>query len=210
MEVWGAAYVAGFLAAAGDARVSGSVTVLNDVNSSGTVRGKNYIVENESNDGCIMIRDTGSVARQVMWINSNNRFNLGSDNTAIGTIIRGGGGITLAGATTISGNLFNTGTISTESAIRAALGIVAGNNYGFYVKNASGSQVKLFWLTSGNVCTVGSDSYATSILGKTITASKAISVSSDRRLKRDITVLDGRGTGGIGAVRPDKQRLGTG
>ena len=192
MEVWGAAYVAGFLTAAGDARVSGSVTVLNDVNSSGTVRGKNYIVENESNDGCIMIRDTGSVARQVMWINSNNRFNLGSDNTAIGTIIRGGGGITLAGATTISGNLSNTGTISTESAIRAALGIVAGNNYGFYVKNASGSQVKLFWLTSGNVCTVGSDSYATSILGKTITASKAISVSSDRRLKRDITVLDGR------------------
>ena len=192
MEVWGAAYVAGFLTAAGDARVSGSVTVLNDVNSSGTVRGKNYIVENEANDGHIMIRDTGSVARQVMWISSNNRFNLGSDNTAIGTIIRGGGGITLAGATTISGNLSNTGTISTESAIRAALGIVAGNNYGFYVKNASGSQVKLFWLTSGNVCTVGSDSYATSILGKTITASKAISVSSDRRLKRDITVLDGR------------------
>ena len=117
------------------------------------------------------------------------------------------------------------------------------------MKNASGSLVKLFWLTGGNVCTVGSNDYATSILGKTITASKTITVSSDRRLKRDITVLDGRhqalfdrlrpvsyrlrededgkehiglvaqevqepcgagGTGGIGAVRPDKQRLGTG
>ena len=276
MEVWGAAYVAGFLTAAGDARVSGSVTVLNDVNSSGTVRGKNYIVENEANDGHIMIRDTGSVARQVMWISSNNRFNLGSDNTAIGTIIRGGGGITLnnattvnghvtatgslvtgqnvvipndgsvyirdvnnvarrmltitsanaatvghsalplsvygsgitlAGATTISGNLSNTGTISAGSAVYATTGIVAGNNYGFYVRNASGSQVKLFWLTSGNVCTVGSNDYATSILGKTITASKTITVSSDRRLKRDITVLDGRHQALFDRLRPVSYRL---
>ena len=276
MEVWGAAYVAGFLTAAGDARVSGSVTVLNDVNSSGTVRGKNYIVENEANDGHIMIRDTGSVARQVMWISSNNRFNLGSDNTAIGTIIRGGGGITLnnattvnghvtatgslvtgqnvvipndgsvyirdvnnvarrmltitsanaatvghsalplsvygsgitlAGATTISGNLSVNGVLSTESVIRAALGIVAGNNYGFYVRNASGSQVKLFWLTGGDVCTVGSNDYATSILGKTITASKTITVSSDRRLKRDITVLDGRHQALFDRLRPVSYRL---
>ena len=276
MEVWGAAYVAGFLTAAGDARVSGSVTVLNDVNSSGTVRGKNYIVENEANDGHIMIRDTGSVARQVMWISSNNRFNLGSDNTAIGTIIRGGGGITLnnattvnghvtatgslvtgqnvvipndgsvyirdvnnvarrmltitsanaatvghsalplsvygsgitlAGATTISGNLSNTGTISAGSSVNATTGVAAGNGHGLYVKNASGSLVKLFWLTGGDVCTVGSNDYATSILGKTITASKTITVSSDRRLKRDITVLDGRHQALFDRLRPVSYRL---
>ena len=172
--------------------ISGHVTVTGDVNSSGTVRGKNYIVENEANDGHFMIRDTGGVARYALWMSASNIINLGSDNPSISTTIRGGGGITLANATTISGNLSNTGTISAGSAIYATTGIVAGNGYGFYVKNASGSQVKLFWLTSGNVCTVGSDSYATSILGKTITSSKTITVSSDRRLKRDITVLDGR------------------
>ena len=207
MEVWGAAYVAGFLTAAGDARVSGSVTVLNDVNSSGTVRGKNYIVENEANDGHFMIRDTGGVARYVLWMSASNIINLGSDNSSISTTIRGGGGITLAGATAISGNLSNTGTISAGSAVYATTGIVAGNNYGFYVRNASGSQVKLFWLTSGNVCTVGSDSYATSILGKTITASKTITVSSDRRLKRDITVLDGRHQALLDRLRPVSYRL---
>ena len=187
--------------------ISGRVTVTGDVNSSGTVRGKNYIVENEANDGHFMIRDTGGVARYVLWMSASNIINLGSDNSSISTTIRGGGGITLAGATTISGNLSNTGTISAGSAVYATTGIVAGNNYGFYVRNASGSQVKLFWLTGGNVCTVGSNDYATSILGKTITASKTITVSSDRRLKRDITVLDGRHQALFDRLRPVSYRL---
>ena len=187
--------------------ISGRVTVTGDVNSSGTVRGKNYIVENEANDGHFMIRDTGGVARYVLWMSASNIINLGSDNSSISTTIRGGGGITLAGATTISGNLSNTGTISAGSAVYATTGIVAGNNYGFYVRNASGSQVKLFWLTGGDVCTVGSNDYATSILGKTITASKTITVSSDRRLKRDITVLDGRHQALFDRLRPVSYRL---
>ena len=187
--------------------ISGRVTVTGDVNSSGTVRGKNYIVENEANDGHFMIRDTGGVARYVLWMSASNIINLGSDNSSISTTIRGGGGITLAGATAISGNLSNTGTISAGSAVYATTGIVAGNNYGFYVRNASGSQVKLFWLTGGDVCTVGSNDYATSILGKTITASKTITVSSDRRLKRDITVLDGRHQALLDRLRPVSYRL---
>ena len=248
-------------ATVGTLTVQNNIGVNGDVNSSGTVRGKNCIVENEANDGRIMIRDAGGVARYALWMSASNRICVGNDNSFISTTIRGGGGITLnndttvnghvtatgslvagqnvvihndgsvyirdvnnvarrmltitsanaatvghgalplsvygsgitlAGATTISGNLSNTGTISAGSSVNATTGVAAGNNYGFYVKNASGSLIKLFWLTSGNVCTVGSDSYATSILGKTITASKTITVSSDRRLKRDITVLDGR------------------
>ena len=133
------------------------------------------------NDGSVYIRDVNNVARRMLTITSANAATVGHSALPLSVY---GSGITLAGATTISGNLSVNGVLSTESVIRAALGIVAGNNYGFYVRNASGSQVKLFWLTGGDVCTVGSNDYATSILGKTITASKTITVSSDRRLKR--------------------------
>ena len=171
----------------------GALTVKNDIGVNGhvtatgsLVAGLNVVI---SNDGSVYIRDVNNVARRMLTITSANAATVGHSALPLSVY---GSGITLAGATTISGNLSSTGTISAGSIIQAAFGIVAGNNYGFYVKNASGSQVKLFWLTSGNVCTVGSDSYATSILGKTITSSKTITVSSDRRLKRDITVLDGR------------------
>lgn len=80
------------------------------------------------------------------------------------------GTLKLDGGLEANGRVTATGTISTESAIFAALGIVAGNNYGFYVRNAAGDQLKLFSLTSGDVCTVGNSSCATNILGNTITA----------------------------------------
>ena len=180
----------------GELRVDGHVTATGSL-----VTGQNVVIPN---DGSVYIRDVNNVARSMLTITSANAATVGHSALPLSVY---GSGITLAGATTISGNLSSTGTISAGNIIQAAFGIVAGNNYGFYVRNASGSQVKLFWLTSGNVCTVGSNDYATSILGKTITASKTITVSSDRRLKRDITVLDGRHQALFDRLRPVSYRL---
>ena len=179
-----------------DTTVAGHVTATGSL-----VTGQNVVIPN---DGSVYIRDVNNVARRMLTITSANAATVGHSALPLSVY---GSGITLAGATTISGNLSSTGTISAGNIIQAAFGVVAGNNYGFYVKNASGSLIKLFWLTSGNVCTVGSDSYATSILGKTITASKTITVSSDRRLKRDITVLDGRHQALFDRLRPVSYRL---
>ena len=186
----------------------GALTVQNNIGVAGhvtatgsLVAGLNVVI---SNDGSVYIRDVNNVARRMLTITSANAATVGHSALPLSVY---GSGITLAGATTISGNLSSTGNISAGGIIQADFGIVAGNNYGFYVKNASGSLIKLFWLTSGNVCTVGSDSYATSILGKTITASKTITVSSDRRLKRDITVLDGRHQALFDRLRPVSYRL---
>ena len=180
----------------GELRVDGHVTATGSL-----AAGLNVVIPN---DGSVYIRDVNNVARRMLTITSANAATVGHSALPLSVY---GSGITLAGATTISGNLSVNGVISTRSAVWADFGIVAGNNYGFYVKNASGSQVKLFWLTSGNVCTVGSNDYATSILGKTITASKTITVSSDRRLKRDITVLDGRHQALFDRLRPVSYRL---
>ena len=179
-----------------DTTVNGHVTATGSL-----VTGQNVVIPN---DGSVYIRDVNDVARRMLTITSANAATVGHSALPLSVY---GSGITLAGATTISGNLSNTGTISAGSAVYATTGIVAGNNYGFYVKNASGSLVKLFWLTGGDVCTVGSNDYATSILGKTITASKTITVSSDRRLKRDITVLDGRHQALFDRLRPVSYRL---
>ena len=180
----------------GELRVDGHVTATGSL-----VAGLNVVI---SNDGSVYIRDVNNVARRMLTITSANAATVGHSALPLSVY---GSDITLAGATTISGNLSSTGTISAGNIIQAAFGIVAGNNYGFYVRNASGSLIKLFWLTSGNVCTVGSNDYATSILGKTITASKTITVSSDRRLKRDITVLDGRHQAIFDRLRPVSYRL---
>ena len=180
----------------GELRVDGHVTATGSL-----VAGLNVVIPN---DGSVYIYDVNNVARRMLTITSANAATVGHSALPLSVY---GSGITLAGATTISGNLSSTGNISAGGIIQADFGIVAGNNYGFYVKNASGSLIKLFWLTSGNVCTVGSDSYATSILGKTITASKTITVSSDRRLKRDITVLDGRHQALFDRLRPVSYRL---
>ena len=179
-----------------DTTVDGHVTATGSL-----VTGQNVVI---SNDGSVYIRDVNNVARRMLTITSANAATVGHSALPLSVY---GSGITLAGATTISGNLSVNGVISTGSTVWADFGIVAGNNYGFYVKNASGSHVKLFWLTSGNVCTVGSNDYATSILGKTITSSKTITVSSDRRLKRDITVLDGRHQALFDRLRPVSYRL---
>ena len=180
----------------GELRVDGHVTATGSL-----VAGLNVVIPN---DGSVYIYDVNNVARRMLTITSANAATVGHSALPLSVY---GSGITLAGATTISGNLSNTGSISAGGIIQADFGIVAGNNYGFYVKNASGSLIKLFWLTSGNVCTVGSNDYATSILGKTITASKTITVSSDRRLKRDITVLDGRHQALFDRLRPVSYRL---
>ena len=180
----------------GELRVDGHVTATGSL-----VAGLNVVIPN---DGSVYIRDVNNVARRMLTITSANAATVGHSALPLSVY---GSGITLAGATTISGNLSNTGTISAGSSVNATTGVAAGNGHGLYVKNASGSLVKLFWLTSGNVCTVGSDSYATSILGKTITASKTITVSSDRRLKRDITVLDGRHQALFDRLRPVSYRL---
>ena len=179
-----------------DTTVAGRVTATGSL-----VTGQNVVIPN---DGSVYIRDVNNVARRMLTITSANAATVGHSALPLSVY---GSDITLAGTTTISGNLSSTGTISAGNIIQAAFGIVAGNNYGFYVKNASGSLIKLFWLTSGNVCTVGSNDYATSILGKTITASKTITVSSDRRLKRDITVLDGRHQALFDRLRPVSYRL---
>lgn len=179
-----------------DTTVAGHVTATGSL-----VTGQNVVIPN---DGSVYIRDVNNVARRMLTITSANAATVGHSALPLSVY---GSGITLAGATTISGNLSSTGTISAGNIIQAAFGIVAGNNYGFYVKNASGSPIKLFWLTSGNVCTVGSNDYATNILGKTITSSKTITVSSDRRLKRDITVLDGRHQALLDRLRPVSYRL---
>ena len=207
MGVSGDVYVTGLFTAAGNANVWGSITVMNDVNSSGTVRGKNYIVENESNSGRIMIRDTGGTARQVVWVSSNNNFNLGSDNTTIGTVIRGGGGITLNNTTSVNGNLSATTQVNAGASVNATTGVSTGNNYGLYCKNTSGTLVKIAYMGNTNVVGLGNDSYDGRIYGKTLTASKVISVSSDRRLKRDITVLDSRHEALFDRLCPVRYRL---
>ena len=186
----------------------GALTVQNNIGVAGhvtatgsLVAGLNVVI---SNDGSVYIRDVNNVARRMLTITSANAATVGHSALPLSVY---GSGITLAGATTISGNLSNTGSISAGSSVNATTGVAAGNGHGLYVKNASGSLVKLFWLTGGNVCTVGSNDYATSILGKTITASKTITVSSDRRLKRDITVLDGRHQALFDRLRPVSYRL---
>lgn len=60
-----------------------------------------------------------------------------------------------------------------NNSLDAARSVVAGNNYGFSVRNAHGQLVRLFWLNSDDVCVVGHDSYDTNILGKTITVNGA-------------------------------------
>ena len=186
----------------------GALTVQNNIGVAGhvtatgsLVAGLNVVI---SNDGSVYIRDVNNVARRMLTITSANAATVGHSALPLSVY---GSGITLAGATTIRGNLSNTGSISAGSSVNATTGVAAGNGHGLYVKNASGSLVKLFWLTGGNVCTVGSNDYATSILGKTITASKTITVSSDRRLKRDITVLDGRHQALFDRLRPVSYRL---
>lgn len=180
----------------GELRVDGHVTATGSL-----VAGLNVVIPN---DGSVYIYDVNNVARRMLTITSANAATVGHSALPLSVY---GSGITLAGATTIRGNLSNTGSISAGSSVNATTGVAAGNGHGLYVKNASGSLVKLFWLTGGNVCTVGSNDYATSILGKTITASKTITVSSDRRLKRDITVLDGRHQALFDRLRPVSYRL---
>ena len=186
----------------GTLKLDGGLEANGHVTATGSlVAGQNVVIPN---DGSVYIYDVNNVARRMLTITSANAATVGHSALPLSVY---GSGITLAGATTISGNLSNTGTISAGSSVNATTGVAAGNGHGLYVKNASGSLVKLFWLTDGNVCTVGSNDYATSILGKTITASKTITVSSDRRLKRDITVLDGRHQAIFDRLRPVSYRL---
>ena len=186
------ASIATLIRGGGGITLNNSVAAKGDVNVTGGIRTTWQIVENESNSGRIMIRDTGNVARQIMWINASNVFNLGTDTSTIATIIRGGGGITLNNTTSVNGNLSATGQVNAGSSVNATTGVSTGNNYGLYCKTTSGTLVKIAYMGNTNVVGLGNDSYDTIIYGKTIKSTKTITTTSDRRLKRDITVLDSR------------------
>ena len=87
----------------------------------------------------------------------------------------------------ISGN-----TINAAGAIYSQKGIAAANDYGFYSYTSEGELVKLCRLDASDNFLLGRTTFATYLYGSTITANKAITTSSDRRLKHDIYPVDKR------------------
>lgn len=172
----------------GTLKLDGGLEANGHVTATGSlVAGLNVVIPN---DGSVYIYDVNNVvARRMLTITSANAATVGHSALPLSVY---GSGITLAGATTISGNLSNTGTISAGSSVNATTGVSTGNNYGLYCKTTSGTLVKIAYMGDTNVVGLGNDSHDTIIYGKTIKSTKTITTTSDRRLKRDITVLDGR------------------
>lgn len=96
----------------------------------------------------------------------------GDGNTISSTYLKLSGG-------TLTGSLYGTSFVS-------------NNNAGFYAKNVAGENAVILRMSSSNAVNIGNQSYATNIYGTEIKSDKTISTSSDKRLKHDIKLIDGR------------------
>ena len=120
-----------------------------------------------------------------------------------------GYGITAGRASTFNAAVTVNSTLTTTQTIYCGMGVCTANEYGVYGKNTSGTNVRMLMV----------DSYSNIVLGaKTVTdlyldgkdkivSNKTITVSYDRRLKRDITALDSRHTSLFDRLRPVTYRI---
>lgn len=95
-----------------------------------------------------------------------------------------GRNLTVDGTATIAGKL-----MTTSGAIYSGAGVVAENNYGFYVNNTDGNYTKILNLNGSNNVILGTSSYPLSLTGSTITANAALTVSG--QVKSSASVLCG-------------------